>query len=427
MKKKHTIIPVLLAVMFILNTGSIMVSAQSYNLSPALELISEGIGLSKCTVTTKDVKFSRNDFESTLGRPIEYITVTSLPSREVGYLKYAGTDVMEGQTIPAGNLGLLKFTPARAEGDTSFEFCADGEMNFSVTCTMNVTEKQNSAPRAESMIAEAVSGIGLVKSLEVYDPDGDSFDIEISEYPEKGVLKLSANGFIYTAMTNIEGNDSFSYRVKDRHGNISDTASVTLNIRKPATDVRYSDMVGHWGYTSAISMTELGLMDGDEKDGKNCFNPDAPVSRGDFLAMAMICAGLEKDIKLGAVTTFADDSDIPSNIKSYASYAEAGGIINGYIDVNGKSVFAGKEEITRAEAAKVLSNIIGKAKSAENFDFVDVASIPSWARDSFASLVGMGIINGSPEGTLEPGKTLTRAEAAQLLCNTVGYLKDRQR
>ena len=422
MKKKPIILSGLLAVLFILNIGC-TVSAQNYNLSPALELISESINLSKCTVTTRDVKFSRNDFEETLGRPIEYITVTSLPSSSVGHLKYAGSDVQEGQTIPAGNLGLLKFTPARTEGNTSFEFCADGETDFTVSCTMNVTGKQNYAPHVQDVLAEAVAGIGLVKTLDVYDPDGDSVQVEIAEYPEKGIVKLTSNGFVYTSLPNIQGNDSFSYRVLDKYGNASEKASVTINVRKPLTDIRYSDMAGHWGYTSAIAMTELGLMDGEEKDGRICFNPDTPVSRGDFLAMAMICAGLEKDIKLGAVTTFADDSDIPSNIKSYASYAEAGGIINGYIDVNGNSVFAGKEEITRAEAAKVLSNIIGRAKSAQIFDFVDVASIPTWARDSFASLVGMGIINGSPEGTLEPGKTLTRAEAAQLLCNTVDYLK----
>ncbi len=416
MKQKSTIVSALLAVLFILNSGA-AVSAQDFALSPALEIISEGIGFSKCTVITKDIKFTRSDFENAFGKPLESVTVVSLPSKDTGTLKYAGTSVYEGQTIPGANLGLLKFTPSRNAGSTSFSVFAEDHEDFPVSCSITVLEKQNGIPDAQSLEASALSGIAISGSFDIYDPDGDEMTVMISEYPENGVVKLSGNGYVYTSVPGFDGEDSFSYRVCDKYGNLSEAASVTLSVTKPQTDVRYDDMTGHWGYTGALKMTELGLMQGENGEDGHLFNPDAPVTRGDFLAMAMICAGLEDKVKLGAATTFADDVNIPFNIRSYASYAEAGGIISGYRNEQGKQVFASTDEITRAEAASVLSNILGKSTEVSEFDYADAASIPDWARESFATLTAMGIINGSPDGKLEPTRTLTRAEAAQILWN----------
>ena len=175
--------------------------------------------------------------------------------------------------------------------------------------------------------------------------------------------------------------------------------------------------------TSALRISEMGLMGGVEKDGKYLFGPEKPISRGDFLAMAMICTGLEDKISLGSRTTFADDSNIPSNIRSYASYAMASGIITGYTLEGGSTVFESKDSITRAEAACILSKLIGNTPNERQTNFTDAISIPVWAKDSFNSLVSIGVMNGSPGGVLEPEQKLTRAQAAQLLCNTREYLE----
>ena len=423
MNKKSVFIPALLAVLFILNSG-IPVSAKNYGLSPALEIISGNIGMEKCTVMTKELKFSREDFETAVGEPVEYITLTSLPSSTLGVLKYAGSDVQAGQSIPVQNIRLLKFTPAKLSGSTEFRFTANGNKNPSAVCTVNVLDKRNYAPYGEDMSANILSGIGYTGSLKVYDPDGDSIYVEIAEYPKNGVVKLCGTGFVYTALPYFSGKDTFSYNVKDEYGNVSQTANVKLSVREPETTVRYDDMNGHWGYTSVLKMTELGLMSGNEQeDGKLCFNPDEPVTRGDFLAMAMISAGLETKINPEAVTTFADDSEIPSNIRCYASYAQAGGIINGISDAD-SAVFNSTAPVSRAEAASMLSKILGESESVCEFEFTDAAAIPDWARNSFTSLAAMGIINGNPNGALEPSRALTRAEAAQMLCN-VRELKSR--
>lgn len=422
MKQKTILTSAALAVLFILQTG-ITVSAQRYDLSPGLELLSEGISMSKHTVMTKELRFTRADFEETFGCPLESVTFTALPSPNIGVLKYAGSEVYEGQTIPGKNLGLLRFTPSRNTGSTSFTVFADDADELYISCSITVTDKLNGVPKAENVEASPISGIGFNGSFDIYDPDGDNLVAEIAAYPENGVVKLGSNGFIYTSVPGFSGEDSFSYTVRDKYGNVSECASVTLNVSKPMTDVRYDDMNGHWGYTGALKMTELGLMSGDESDGVTVFNPDSSVTRGDFLAMAMICAGLENEIEPGSTTTFADDSSIPHNIKSYASYAEAGGIISGYRNADGKTVFASTDGITRAEAVSVLANLIDDTSKVSEFIYTDAASIPEWARSDFASLTSLGIINGNPDGTLCPDRALTRAEAAQMLWNVVEYFE----
>ncbi len=425
MKKNFPIICALLASLMILGTGSVF--SKTYELSPALEIISEEIELKKCTLQNREVKFTPEDFEEVLGTSLEYITVTSLPEQSMGVLKYAGVDVYENQSVSRKNISLLKFVPSLgALGSASFEFSADGDgpENASL-CTISLLESVNLAPTAEPESYCAFSGIGLVKTLSVPDPEGDDVSIEITGYPENGILKLSGTGFTYTSSGTFRGKDSFTYRAVDVYGNKSGEVTATISVEKPKSDVRFDDMQGHWGYTSALTLAEMGLMGGELRDGKLLFCPDEPISRGDFLAMAMIAAGLEEKVSLGSRTTFADDAKIPSNIKSYASYAMTSGIISGYVTESGEAVFESTGSITRAEAASMLSKILDTEAAFCEYEFVDAMSVPSWAKNGFNSLVNLGIINGNPGGTLAPERTLTRAEAAQLLCNTKDYIQDK--
>lgn len=425
MKKYFSVICALLASLFILGTGTAY--SKKYELSPALEIIGEAIELKKCTLANREVKFTVQDFDNTLGSEVEYITITELPEPGLGVLKYAGNDVYENQSVSRKNIGLLKLVPAQDVcASINFGFSASDSKGISTSvCTVNVLESVNLAPGTKDMEYSAMSGIGLVKSIEVFDPEGDAASIEIVAYPENGLLKLSDACFTYTAPDGFTGKDSFSYRAVDVYGNASDIAEALISVSAPETELRYDDMQGHWGYTSALTLSEMGLMGGTEEGEKLLFCPDEPISRGDFLAMAMISAGLEEKVSLGSRTTFADDAEIPSNIRSYASYAMASGIISGYTLGDGSTVFESGGSITRAEAASVLSKLIGSTPGIYEASFIDAMSVPEWAKDSFSSLVSIGVINGNPNGELEPARSLTRAEAAQLLCNTREYLEER--
>ena len=153
------------------------------------------------------------------------------------------------------------------------------------------------------------------------------------------------------------------------------------------------------------------------------FYPDKQVSRGDFLAMALICAGKESQIEFVDKTSFDDDELIPVNIKSYVEYARTNGIVNGYTLDNGQTVFASSDPISRAEAAVIVDRILSLPDNDTVItgQFDDCASVESWAGQALANLNAIGIFKGNGYGEMLPDNNVTRAETAEILCSICDY------
>ena len=119
---------------------------------------------------------------------------------------------------------------------------------------------------------------------------------------------------------NKTGKDSFTYVAVDAVGNSSDPATVKIKIEKPNTKVTYADMDGDPAHKAAIRLAEEGIFVGECMGGAYFFQPDAAVTRGEFVAMAMNAAGMEalEDVER---TGFADDVSIPTWAKPYVSSA----------------------------------------------------------------------------------------------------------
>lgn len=110
--------------------------------------------------------------------------------------------------------------------------------------------------------------------------------------------------------------------------------------------------------------------------------------------------------------------DVPAD----AWYAEAisklvaAGVMNGVGD--GKVDPEG--EITREQAAVMLCRAFGlKPSESASLSFSDSGSVSSWAVDAMAALAERGMINGVGENLLAPGGLVNRATAAQLTSNMV--------
>lgn len=97
---------------------------------------------------------------------------------------------------------------------------------------------------------------------------------------------------------------------------------------------------------------------GSYVNGSYFFDPDQPVSRAEFLTMAMQATGLEplEDVTL---TGFYDDEAIPTWAKGYVSSALKAGAIQGSLDQEGQPVFGSGETVTRGEATVMLDNLMG--------------------------------------------------------------------
>ena len=108
----------------------------------------------------------------------------------------------------------------------------------------------------------------------------------------------------------------------------------------------YSDVAAGAWYNHAVStLSAMGIVKGDSQ-GK--FNPNAPITRAEFAAIAA-----RFDDK--ANTTAVDFSDIASHwAKDEISAAANNGWINGYTD----GTFRPNNKITRAEAMTLVNRVL---------------------------------------------------------------------
>jgi hypothetical protein len=89
----------------------------------------------------------------------------------------------------------------------------------------------------------------------------------------------------------------------------------------------------------------------------------------------------------------------------------------GYIDgtyIGSKLCFLPNKEITRAEAAIIVCNMIDAATPTSPPVFADEHQIPVYARSAVYSLNYMGILS-SKDGNISADSPLTRADAAKIL------------
>jgi len=400
--------------------------------SPALNILANKLELIKTTVSGSDIEFEPEDFEEALGvKKLDAITIVSLPSSEYGKLMLGSTTVMKNQTIARKNLSLLRFVPSDVAvaladssyaASTDFVFRAAGDAEpYDVLCTLYVLSELNLAPTISAAVngkqkLTALRNVDLYGRLMANDPEGDMLRYVITKYPSKGMLELtndSYGSYCYTPKPNWTGSDTFTYAVYDQYGNRSDEVKVTIKVEKPDTSIVYDDMGGHWAHYAALRMAEKGVMIGETVGGKMLFNPDRAVSRVEFLAMAMKAIG-RKPLSGVVDTGFADDANIQPQYKGYVAAAAELGYINGVETESGK-YFMPNYQITRAEAAVILSSMIGTKQPVIKTVFADESSIPAWASDAIGALAELGIMAGTGDGTISAMSGLTRAQTACML------------
>jgi outer membrane protein assembly factor BamB len=100
-------------------------------------------------------------------------------------------------------------------------------------------------------------------------------------------------------------------------------------------------------------------------------------------------------------------SDIEGNwAKDKIVQAVNKGIVNGYPD----GTFKPDRTVNRAEFAVLLMNALKPSGKSTALTFEDKDTIGSWAVEQIAHCVDLGIINGYPDGTFQPNKTINHAE-----------------
>lgn len=86
-----------------------------------------------------------------------------------------------------------------------------------------------------------------------------------------------------------------------------------------------------------------------------------------------------------------------------------------YISGKGNGQFAPNQNLTRAEAASMLCTLLADPVTGACRDTFSDVSSDAWYYTSIKTLAGLGIVGGYENGTFQPQKTITRAEFVTIL------------
>lgn len=244
------------------------------------------------------------------------------------------------------------------------------------------------------------------------DPEGEELTFALADEPRKGVVVIEGDCFTYTPDEGITGSDRFTYTATDSAGNVSVPARVSVTIEKPRSGVKYADTENSPAACAAQELAEKGVFTGGKIGDRYYFQPDQPVSRSEFLAMALETAGRQvTDVTL---TGFSDDGSIPTWAKAYAAAGAADGVIQGSRTAEGV-VFRGDETVTFNEAATILDRVLDLGDVDLDVWYADRGAAPSWAAQAVGNMEAVSVLAAGSFGSQTMEQAVTRADAAQML------------
>ncbi len=352
---------------------------------------------------------SETDFFASDGA-LDGIYISSVPASSACTIRYGSRTLRAGDVLPTSALSQVYVSPASGNSlDGTLTYCpiANGTVDTARQLRFSFLRGQNKAPTALDCELETYKNIANEGTLNVTDPDGDALTFTITAQPKRGTVDLREDGtFTYTPKENKVGKDKFTFYAEDPAGNRSEEATVSIRILKPLDAARYTDMASHDGEYYAMWLKETGAYTGSQIAGNLCFCPDMPISRGEFLVMAMQVFSAQPE-QAALTAGFTDEQQIPDWMRPYVVSALRTGVIGGSASQDGL-YFHPTAELTRAEAAIIVQNLaqIPQAHSV----FAGDETVPVWARSAMQSLDAVGVSLDAPwDGSM------TRMEAAELL------------
>ena len=347
--------------------------------------------------------FSAGDFGA---EELKGICITGLPDSAAGTAMLGHRVLRPGDILTAQQLAQMTFSPLQTDSDqqaiVTYLPIYPNRVEKATTMTISIRAKEDKAPVAEDLFLVTYKNLPNEGTLKVFDPEGQALQYTVTRQPKRGQVEVSQEGmFTYTPKKNKVGVDSFVYTATDPAGNVSREATVTVRILKPSDAAQYTDTVGSSCRFAAEWMKNTGLFIGEQVGGQLCFGENMPVSKGQFVAMAVELLGIPVD-ETAEFTGYADE--MPGWLKPYLAAALRSGMTAG-IPVTESGAFGINEVITGAEAAVMLQNTMDLAVDTAGMELPEA---PEWAAASVAAMNASGV-------ALDAQDTLTRGQVAQIL------------
>jgi uncharacterized protein YjdB len=175
----------------------------------------------------------------------------------------------------------------------------------------------------------------------------------------------------------------------------------------------FLDMPVDWSTTALENALKNGLLSGFD----NKITPKDNLTRAQMVAIVNRAFGTTKKASLSSFT------DVAASAWYYDDMAKA--VQMKTIKGSGNGKLSPESDITREEAFVVLAHAFKLSGAVDTIldQFSDKHLVSTWAKEETASLVNAGYVSGS-KGKLNPKQNITRAEFAQLMDNILkNYVK----
>ena len=171
-----------------------------------------------------------------------------------------------------------------------------------------------------------------------------------------------------------------------------------------------------WYYEAVSFMAGQGLMTGTSG---TAFSPDETTTRGMVATILYRLAGAPE----GEELAFADVA-AGQWYTAGVSWAAANGVMEGDGSrFAPEEVVTREQMVALAYRYAQLQGYDAAADSGSLSAYADGDSVSDWAAEAMAWAVDAGVLNGKDGGRLDPQGQLTRAEAAQILTNLIQVLQ----
>gem|GEM_PF-3755801 len=210
---------------------------------------------------------------------------------------------------------------------------------------------------------------------------------------------------------------AYGFNSETNTDNVNNTISVNIP-QKTNTAMEFNDLENvMWAVDSILDLASRGIVEGKQE---NTFAPLDSITREEFIKMLVSAIGIPVD------NNKCNFNDVDENAWYY-KYVAAGyvnGIINGIDDMNfGRGSLISRQDVATM-VGRIMKKMGIDMDSQNQAAFADDNKISDYANESVYGLKALGIINGKENNVFAPRDSTNRAEAAMVISSMIGYIEN---
>lgn len=159
-----------------------------------------------------------------------------------------------------------------------------------------------------------------------------------------------------------------------------------------------------WAAKDIYTLKDAGIIGGKSATE---FDPEGDVTRAEFAKMVVGLFGY----KATSDAVNFEDCKAEDWFTPYVAAGVEAGVIKGVSDTE----FAPNATITREDACTILGRALNKVAQSNELKFTDADKVAEYAAPYVALLSELGYVNGYEDGSFAPANNVTRAEAAKII------------